>query len=252
MTPFFTVVTITYNSSKYIRQAIESVLAQSYNNFEYLISDDCSNDNTWEIIQEYNDTRIRSWRNEFNLGEYTNRNKTLYEAKGKYIFWLDGDDIFYKNSLRDYKELINNFPSTAAIWGVSQLQVDFIVFPYLFSPEEITRFNFLSLYPITLFGFAETLFNREILISIGGLKENYMIGDTYIKRRMACEYAILVIPAGKSFWRKTSNQATQRVQKNLINLIETFKIDYEILTSNYFPLKGEEYKLAFYNFKTDE
>ena len=75
--PLFTVATITYNSSKWVRDAIESILNSTFSDFELLISDDCSSDNTWEIIQTYQDPRITAWRNEQNLGEYANRNKFI-------------------------------------------------------------------------------------------------------------------------------------------------------------------------------
>ncbi len=249
MPPKFTVVTITYNSSKYVRQAIESVLAQTYSDFEYIISDDCSTDNTWEIIQEYNDPRIRAWRNEKNIGEYPNRNKTLSEAKGEYIYWLDGDDILYKNTIRDYKELIAFFPDAAAIWGVFSVYFDFIVFPYLFSPQEITGLHFLSNYPISLVGFTESLFKTNVLKQIGGLNENYKIGDTFIKRRIGCEYPILLYPAGKAFWRTSPNQASRLVRHNYQSLIEAFQIDEEIISSGFFPLHDELFEKTLLNFK---
>ena len=93
--PLFTVATITYNSSRWVRQAIESVLASSYTDFEYIISDDCSTDDTWDIIQEYKDGRIKAWRNQTNIGEYPNRNIVLRQAKGKYFLFIDGDDLTY-------------------------------------------------------------------------------------------------------------------------------------------------------------
>lgn len=245
----FTIVTITYNSSAYIRQAIESVLAQSYTDFEYIISDDCSTDNTWEIIQEYRDPRIRAWQNEINLGEYPNRNKALFEANGEYIYWLDGDDVLYKNTLRDYSEFVAYFPGAAGIWGVFSVFFDFVVFPYLFSPKELTCLNFLSTYPISLVGFTESLIKTDILKKTGGFNESYMIGDTYIKRRLACEYPILLYPAGKAFWRTSKNQASQKVRNNYRNLIEAFQIDEEIITSSYFPLKGDLFEKTLMYFK---
>lgn len=65
--PLVTVITVAYNSSAYLRVAIESVLAQSYANIEYIICDDYSTDDTWDIICEYTDARIRAYRNEKNL-----------------------------------------------------------------------------------------------------------------------------------------------------------------------------------------
>jgi len=61
-TPDVTVAMVTYNSGKYVGVAIESVLSSSYTNFELIISDDASGDNTWDIISSYNDARIRAYR----------------------------------------------------------------------------------------------------------------------------------------------------------------------------------------------
>ena len=89
--PLVTVITVTYNSSLYIRDAIESVLTQPYPNFEYIIADDCSTDNTWDIINEYKDSRIKKYRNETNLKEYPNRNKAVTMASGDYVVFVDGE-----------------------------------------------------------------------------------------------------------------------------------------------------------------
>ena len=55
-----------YNASKYVREAIDSVLAQTHTNFEFIIMDDCSTDDTWDIIQSYTDNRIEAYRNDEN------------------------------------------------------------------------------------------------------------------------------------------------------------------------------------------
>jgi len=84
-----------YNMEKYIGDAIESILNQTYRDFEFIIIDDCSVDKTWEIIKKYasKDNRIIAEKNERNLGIYGTRNKLISLAKGVYIVWQDADDI---------------------------------------------------------------------------------------------------------------------------------------------------------------
>lgn len=88
-----------YNSAQFIRHAVESVLAQTYTDWELLIVDDGSTDNTAEIIASYQDERIHMMRNELNLGAALSRNKALREAKGKYIAFLDADDLWLPEKL---------------------------------------------------------------------------------------------------------------------------------------------------------
>lgn len=88
-----------YNCEKYIRQAIESILNQSYTNFELLISDDCSTDNTKQIIDSYNDSRIRKFHNEVNLGYLKSSNNLVQFAKGVFITFQDADDYSDLNRL---------------------------------------------------------------------------------------------------------------------------------------------------------
>ena len=88
-----------YNSARFIRESIGSVLAQTYTDWELLIVDDGSTDNTAEIIASYQDERIHMMRNELNLGAALSRNKALREAKGKYIAFLDADDLWLPEKL---------------------------------------------------------------------------------------------------------------------------------------------------------
>jgi glycosyltransferase involved in cell wall biosynthesis len=248
--PLFTIATISYNSQGWIRQTIESVLSSSYTEFEYLISDDCSSDDTWKIIQEYKDPRIRAWRNDGNIGEYPNRNKILKKANGHYIFYIDGDDILYKHTLRELSEYIKAFPGAAGIWAAGGM--DFVVFPYLFTPEEITRLILFSPYHISIIGFAESLFKASVLREVGGFSNTYRAGDVYIKKRIACEYPVLLTVPGYAFWRTSPGQASKVLQKEYNSLIEMALINDEIVRASFFPLKGEEYQtsLDFINSST--
>ncbi len=89
----------TYNAGKYLRASIDSVLAQSYENFELLITDDCSADDTAEIVKSYDDKRIFFERNKENCGAAGSRNNSIARAKGKWIAFLDSDDLWEKDKL---------------------------------------------------------------------------------------------------------------------------------------------------------
>lgn len=89
-----------FNTGKYITETIESVLVQSYKNWELIIVDDCSSDNTDEIISTYlSDDRIHYLKNEKNSGAAFSRNTALREAKGKWIAFLDSDDLWMPEKL---------------------------------------------------------------------------------------------------------------------------------------------------------
>lgn len=95
-----------YNCEAYIKVAIDSMLEQSHSNFELLIADDGSTDNTKQIIDGYSDHRIKTFHNTQNLGYLKSSNKLAALAKGSYITFQDADDWSHKNRL---ESLINEF-----------------------------------------------------------------------------------------------------------------------------------------------
>ena len=89
-----------YNTEKYITDSLISVQNQTYENWELIIVDDCSTDNTDEVVSKFlSDKRIRYIKNEKNSGAAVSRNRALREAKGKWIAFLDSDDIWEKDKL---------------------------------------------------------------------------------------------------------------------------------------------------------
>ena len=90
-----------YNSEKYIKASIESVLNQTYPKWELLIVDDCSTDKTVEIIKSLKDERIKFFQNEKNSGAAISRNKALREVKGQWIAFLDSDDLWLPTKLEE-------------------------------------------------------------------------------------------------------------------------------------------------------
>ncbi len=98
--PRFTVIVCSYNIEDYISRAIESVLSQNYKNYELIVSDDCSTDNTIEEIKKYSDKGIKIVKTQKNTGTAGGtRNEGLKIAKGQYIIFLDGDDKLYDENV---------------------------------------------------------------------------------------------------------------------------------------------------------
>lgn len=93
------IITPTYNCSNYVANTIQSILAQSFQNFEIIVVDDCSTDNTVDIIKSFGDERIKLFINEKNMGSAYSRNVALEHASGEYIAFLDGDDLWAPNKL---------------------------------------------------------------------------------------------------------------------------------------------------------
>ena len=88
-----------YNCEKYVRQAIECILNQTYTNIELLIADDASKDNTRKVIDSYRDPRIKRFHNNENIGYLKTWNKLISKAKGDYITFLDADDTCELNRI---------------------------------------------------------------------------------------------------------------------------------------------------------
>ncbi len=88
-----------YNTGKYIKQSIESVLSQTYAKWELIIVDDGSTDNTHDVLKEFKDERIRVFVNSKNSGAAVSRNKAIYEAKGEWVAFLDSDDLWTDDKL---------------------------------------------------------------------------------------------------------------------------------------------------------
>ncbi len=108
MTPELSVIIPVYNSAEYISEAIASILNQSYRNFELLIINDGSKDNSGTIIKSYEDSRIRYFENDGNKGMVYSLNRGIDESKGRYIVRMDADDIALPSRLErqfDFMEL---------------------------------------------------------------------------------------------------------------------------------------------------
>ena len=121
--PKISVLMTVYNSERYLRTAIESVLNQSLKDFELIILDDCSTDSSWSIIEKYasQDERIVAIKNEVNLGGCQNLNKGLKILRGKYMARHDNDDWSYPDRLERQFNYMESHPEVGIVGGAIEL-----------------------------------------------------------------------------------------------------------------------------------
>ncbi len=108
MNDLVSIIMPSYNTASYIKESINSVFEQTYTNWELIIVDDCSTDNTDEIVASLDDIRIHYIKNEKNSGAALSRNKALREAKGRWIAFLDSDDLWMPDKLEKQIQFMEN------------------------------------------------------------------------------------------------------------------------------------------------
>jgi glycosyltransferase involved in cell wall biosynthesis len=144
MLPLVSVNLPTFNRARFVAQAIDSVLRQTFTNLELNIIDNISTDGTWEIISSYKDSRIRTYRNEENRGMVFSWNRAVQLSRGQYVCFLSDDDWFHPKRLEKLLKFLQDDPEC---WGVCD---------YLIEVDE----NGNKVPPGS--GFFEAYFNRDI------------------------------------------------------------------------------------------
>ncbi|EKI0736902.1 glycosyltransferase family 2 protein [Vibrio parahaemolyticus] len=149
-----------FNAEGTIREAILSVLNQSYSDFELIICDDCSTDTTVKVINEFNDHRVKVLLNDKNNGAAFSRNRALSVAKGQYLAFLDSDDTWSKNKL---KVQVNHMRSTGCLltYGAYNVIDQNGTVVGGFTPRE--KLNFKQLCRTCEIGCLTVMINRAVL-----------------------------------------------------------------------------------------
>ena len=122
--PLISVVMPVFNVERYIEEAVGSVTAQTYENFELLIVEDCSTDHTGMILGTFRDPRIRVIQNDRNRGISYSRMKGISEAKGDWIAFLDGDDRWDATKLEKQVKRMNEIPDPVLLYTGSAFMND--------------------------------------------------------------------------------------------------------------------------------
>jgi glycosyltransferase involved in cell wall biosynthesis len=199
--PMVSVLMTAYNREKFIGQAIESVLASNFTDFELIITDDCSKDNTVAIARAYaaKDARVKVFINGKNLGDYPNRNQAATHATGKYIKYLDSDDMIYYYGLDVMVNYMERFPDAGFGLSSSSL-IDIPPFPMCITPAEIYRENFNG------FGHFDRspgsgIIRLDAFRKVGGFSGKRMIGDYEFWFKIARYYKMVKLPSDLYYYR---------------------------------------------------
>lgn len=123
MAPLTSICVPAYNSARFIGATLESILAQTYADFEIIITDDRSTDDTVSVVKRFSDSRIRLIENEVNLGIGGNWNKALSHAKGKYVKLMGGDDLIYPECIQRQVEQLEAPANAGAVLAICNSDV---------------------------------------------------------------------------------------------------------------------------------
>jgi glycosyltransferase involved in cell wall biosynthesis len=141
--PFFSIITPTYNRAKFINKALESVLKQTFLDFEYIIIDDGSTDNTRGIIETFSDNRIRYIYQE-NQERSAARNHGIDLANGEYICFLDSDDYYLENHLEILWQNITKIAKPGLYYTQSYKQnIQSNIITPIIQNTNVSKINFL-------------------------------------------------------------------------------------------------------------
>jgi glycosyltransferase involved in cell wall biosynthesis len=195
-----------YNTAAFIAEAIESVLASSYEHLELIIVDDCSGDQTHEIALGYQqkDQRVKVYRNASNLGDYNNRNMAASYAAGEYLKYLDADDIIYPDSLRIMVSAMERYPEAGL--GLQQFVFDDVKpYPILVTPGWIVKAHFLERSVIGS-GPSGAIIKTKVFKEMGGFSGEEFVGDHDLWFRIVFKYPMVLLQPSLVWWRVHEGQ----------------------------------------------
>lgn len=172
-----------YNSEKFIKETLDSVVMQTYKNWELIIVDDCSTDNSLKIIEQYDDNRIKVIKNQKNSGAAVSRNNAIEAAAGRWIAFLDSDDVWHKDKLYRHLEFMYNsntafsFTHYSVINSENRLVTDF-------SPKK-DSYGYRAILKHCYIGCSTVIYDSE------RLGKFYMPTDAVKREDFACWLKIL-------------------------------------------------------------
>ena len=238
MPPLVSVIIPVRNYERYIAEAIESVLAQEFQDWELIIVDDYSTDRTGEIAARYQkDEKVRLVRNDRNLGQFQTHNRGAEFARGKYLKFFHGDDVMYPHCLRTMVAGMETYPRAAL--GISHPRRLWEA-PHLFSPEGVWRAQTDRLTSILSEGPSGTIFRADVFRQVGGFGTRFHTSDSEMNYSMAMDHTILLLPDGLWWYRIHEAQISETVMRGDLGAVETVIWFRELLADPRNPLTSQE------------
>lgn len=225
------VVMSVYNAEKYLEEAIDSILKQTYQNYEFIIVNDCSSDRSYEILTEYEkkSTKIILIHNSSNLGLTTNLNKAISIAKGKYIARMDADDISELNRF-EKQVIFFNAHDDIDIVGTFSNDIDEHGKIFRKRTTPVTHKNIIKILPMFCpMSHPTIMFKKESLAKIGFYNEKFRTSqdlDLYLR----------AAGAGLKF-------------ANIPEYLFRYRIDHDFLKRKSFQFRWNDYKIRIEGFK---
>lgn len=242
--PLVSVLMTVYNREKYIAEAIESVMGSSYQNWELIIVDDQSRDRSVEIAQSYaaKDARIQVHVNEVNLGDYPIRNRAASYAKGKYLKYLDSDDLIYPHGLAVMVEAMERYPDAGL--GMQGHKSNFMLsYPFIVSSEEVYKQQFLGT-GLLFSGPTGTIVRHDVFKEYRGLCETRYTGDFDSWLAFSSKHPVVVFQPALIWWRQHEGQEYQLGQDPSRYLKSTTEISIRRILADESPLSSSDRQLA--------
>ena len=232
-----------YNRAPFIAPAIESVLAQRFTDFELLVVDDRSTDDTVALARRYEsrDARVRVVVNPRNLGQFANRNHAATLARGRFLKYHDSDDLMYPHCLETMVTLLEAEPragfglSPGSAWPGGPA-------PMLLSPRECFQREFLG-FGLFMCGPASGLFRADVFREIGGFPDEGVHSDHLFWLRACERHSVLLLPADLFWYRLHPGQElrSRQAARDYAGLAESV---WRVLASPACPLTADERRLA--------
>ena len=193
--PKISIVTPAYNCEKYLEEAVNSVLAQSFEDWELLIIDDCSKDATWLRMQTLakQDNRIRIFQNRHNSGSAATRNNGIRQARGEWIAFLDSDDLWRPEKLERQMSVLRKHPDASFLFtGSAFIEDDGMTIAHvLHVPEKVSRKKLLKQNVISC---SSVLIRRELMLEFPMPEEDGIHEDfatwLAILSKIPCAYGV--------------------------------------------------------------
>lgn len=212
--PLVSILMTAYNRELFIEDAIESILMNSYSNWELIILDDNSKDKTVELANKYtlNDNRIKVYANEINLGDYPNRNKAATLAKGEFIMYVDSDDKLNTDTINNIfhnDEIIKNLNFA--------MYCPHTVGTFFLSGDKAIR-NHFFVKQFLFMGPGGTFIRKSFFDSIGGYPIKYgPANDMFFNLKACCYSDIFLFPFEFIFYRIHDGQEINNKHSYLFN-----------------------------------